>query len=139
MRLERVEVRRFRGLADVSVDLDGVTYLVGRNGAGKSTLLTALAVFFKQASIGGPDDFTLRDSSAPIEISLTFGELGLEAIREFGRYVRDERLRVTKRITWDGGRASEAYHGTSLAFPAFRSIRALGVIPGHVVDQDGHR
>lgn len=126
MRLERVEVRRFRGLADVSVDLDGVTYLVGRNGAGKSTLLTALAVFFKQANIGGPEDFTLRDSSAPIEISLTFGELGLEAIREFGRYVRDERLRVTKRITWDGGRASEAYHGTSLAFPAFRSIRALG-------------
>jgi energy-coupling factor transporter ATP-binding protein EcfA2 len=111
-------------LAEVGVDLDGVTYLVGRNGAGKSTLLSALAVFFKQLSIGGPDDFTLRDSSLPIEISLTFGDLGTEATGEFGRYVRDGHLTVTKRVACDGGRTLEAYHGTSLALPEFRPIRA---------------
>jgi len=124
--VERLEVRNFRALSDAAVDLGGVAYLVGRNGAGKSALLNALAVFFKQASVAGPEEFTLGDTTSAIEISVTFRDLGPAASNEFERYVRDARLRVTKRIAWENGKLTDSYHGTSLAFPGFRSIRMLG-------------
>ncbi len=121
--IERLEVRNFRALSEAAVDLGGVTYLVGRNGAGKSTLLNALAVFFKQASATGPEEFTLSDTTCAIEISVTFRDLGPAASIEFEKYVRDGRIGVTKRVAWENGRPVESYHGTSLAFQGFRSIR----------------
>ncbi|MGO9180492.1 MAG: ATP-dependent nuclease [Candidatus Limnocylindrales bacterium] len=123
MIVERIEVSNFRTLAAASLDLGGLTYLVGRNGAGKSTFLTALAVFFKQIPIGGPDDFTGRNAAGAIEISLTFGGLGPLAVAEFRRYVRDDQLRVTKRIEFEDGKLTESYHGLCHAFPGFRAVR----------------
>jgi energy-coupling factor transporter ATP-binding protein EcfA2 len=123
--IQRLEVRNFRALSAAAVDLGGVNYLVGRNGAGKSTLLNALAVFFKQASATGPEEFTLGNTVSPIEISVTFRDLGPTASNEFERYVREGRLRVTKRVAWENGRLTDSYHGTSLAFRGFRSTRML--------------
>ncbi len=125
MIIERLEVRNFRALSEVAVDLEGVNYLVGRNGAGKSTLLNALAVFFKQASATGPEEFTLGDTTSEIEISVTFRDLGPTASTEFARYMRGGILRVTKRIAWENGRLTDSYHGASLAFRGFRPVRVL--------------
>lgn len=125
MIIERLEVRNFRALSEAAVDLGGVTYLVGRNGAGKSTLLNALALFFKQASAAGPEEFTLGDTTSPIEITVVFRDLGPTASNEFARYLRGDVLRVTKRVAWENGRLSDSYHGTSLAFRGFTLIRTL--------------
>ena len=116
MIIERLEVRNFRALSEAAVDLHGVNYLVGRNGAGKSTLLNALAVFFKQASTTGPEEFTLGNTTSAIEISVIFRDLGPTASNEFARYVRSGMLRVTKRVAWENGRLADSYHGTSWRF-----------------------
>jgi putative ATP-dependent endonuclease of OLD family len=129
MRVDRVEVRNYRSLRDVQLELDGVTYLVGRNGAGKSTLLRAAAVFFQQAAVTSSADFSLGDQSAPIEISVTFSDLGPIATDEFARYLRGDRLRVTKRIAFEGGRLVESYHGSSLQFAGFKVVRAASCSP----------
>ncbi len=126
MIIESVIVRHYRAIEEATLDLDPLTYLVGRNGAGKSTFLNALGAFFNALPVAGEGDFYHRDTSTPIEIVVTFGELGLQAEAEFTRYVRQNRLVVTRRYEWDGSRvANGSYYGVTGQFPGFASIRSV--------------
>lgn len=49
-RLSSVRVEGFRAIEDVTLDLTGLTVLVGENGSGKSTLLEALELLSKAAT-----------------------------------------------------------------------------------------
>lgn len=124
MIVESIRVRRYRAIEDAELQLGRLTYLVGRNGAGKSTFLNALGAFFGAVAVKGEADFYLGDQQAPIEITLTFTDLTAAAASEFQNYVRDDRLVVTRKFEWDGSRISDAFHGSTLQFPAFRAIRA---------------
>jgi len=52
--LTRVRTRNYRSLADVTVDVGGITVLFGHNGSGKSTFLDALW-FLRECAIHGVD------------------------------------------------------------------------------------
>lgn len=52
--LTRVRTRNYRSLADVTVDVGGVTVLFGHNGSGKSTFLD-VAWFFRDCALNGVD------------------------------------------------------------------------------------
>lgn len=125
MIVESVTVRRFRAIEEATLQLGGVTYLVGRNGAGKSTFLNALGAFFGVVAVAGTDDFHRHTADQPIEIAMTFGQLGSSAEAEFEKYVRDGRLIVTRRFEWNGARVVDSFHGVASIFPGFAAIRAL--------------
>lgn len=125
MIIEEVTVRHYRAIEEAKLELGRLTYLVGRNGAGKSTFLSALGAFFGTTPVTGAADFYAYDTTRPIEIAVTFAELGPEAEIEFSKYVRDSRLGVTRRFGFDGSRVTDAFYGVAAQFPGFAEIRAF--------------
>ncbi|WP_370267414.1 AAA family ATPase [Nioella sp.] len=124
MKLERVAVRNFRSLKDVTVEIGDHTAFVGGNGSGKSSLLRAIEKFYSTAKTLDQDDFYGRDQAQPVEIELTFGALSAEAADAFASRVRNGKLTITR--VFDGSQSSGRYHGTVPQNPDFRAIRAAG-------------
>jgi energy-coupling factor transporter ATP-binding protein EcfA2 len=100
--------------------------MVGPNGAGKSTVLAALNVFFRSAATSQTsvtelqeEDFHARNTSTPIKITLTFEDLSPEAVADLAHYVRQDRLIVAARATWEPARriAPVVQLGIRLAIP----------------------
>lgn len=52
-RITRIHVKGFRSLADVTLDLDGLTVLIGDNGSGKSSLIEVFEVLRRMTTRGG--------------------------------------------------------------------------------------
>ncbi|MBS1852058.1 MAG: AAA family ATPase [Acidobacteria bacterium] len=136
MRIESVAVKNLRCIKDGVVNLDAYTCLVGPNGAGKSTLLHALNIFFRHVDDAStdvtsltPEDFHLHDTSKPIEITVTFTDLPKEAEEEFKEYVRQGKLIVSVKATFDAksNRAEVKQFGQRLGMAAFKPFfRAYG-------------
>ena len=108
MRVESVRIENFRSFEDATVPFNRYACLVGPNGAGKSTVLTALNVFFRETenlptdlSQPAQEDFHCKNTSVPIRITVTFGDLSEEAQEDFSDYVRQGRLVVTAVATFD--------------------------------------
>jgi len=129
MKLSRVRIRRLRSLEDVEVSFGDYTCLVGANGAGKSTVLCALNVFFRETENTGTDltrldreDFFLKDTSQPIEITVTFTDLSPEAQEDFKEYYRQGQLVVSAIATFneETGKADVKQFGQRLGFKSFK-------------------
>src|SRR5712691_3903496 len=85
MRLARVRVQNYRGLQDVTVDIDTETVLVGENNSGKTSFLEALRACLqrlrsRRSAAFDSYDFYLANETAtpsnapPIIITITFEE-----------------------------------------------------------------
>ena len=83
MRLESVQIKRFRSIEDVSLEQIGsFNVLIGKNNSGKSNILISIDSFFtclrggnlvtSDPPIGADIDFCGRQTRLPIEIQLTF-------------------------------------------------------------------
>jgi predicted ATP-dependent endonuclease of OLD family len=86
MKIISVRIRNFRSFVDVTVPLNDYTCLVGPNGSGKSTILCALNIFFRETENATTDlchldreDFHQKNTAAPVEIIMTFGDLSAAA------------------------------------------------------------
>ena len=117
MRLTTVEIRNFRCIKDLSVDLDETTVLIGENNSGKTAFLNAIRICLERLRGRGrgpfdeydyhlPDDESTPAQAAPIEIVLSFVETEAEPWSEevvqaladlFARDATDQR-RVTFRV-----------------------------------------
>lgn len=126
MIIERIEIRGFRALKAVQVDCDELVAIVGRNGQGKSSILYALDVFYDTNASVTLDDFHNRDGASPIEIRVTYSNLTDQERAEFGSFIQNDRLMVTKRIETDGQRIIQRYFGAALQIPEFAEFRRLG-------------
>jgi len=122
MQLKRASIRNYRSLKDVTIDFGSHTALIGTNGAGKSSILKALAQFYSTSGRLDRDDYFGRDQSLPVEIELTFGDLGEEERTMFESRVRDGELVVTR--VFDGSPSSGRYYGSVLQNRDFREIRS---------------
>ena len=129
MRIESVRIKNFRTFYDETVPFDSYTPLVGPNGAGKSTVLNALNVFFRQYTDSktdlsrlSVDDFHHRDTTCPIEITVTFSDLSKSAVESLSDYVRQGKLIVTAKAKYDEGteRAEVRQYGNRLGMEEFR-------------------
>ena len=128
MRIECVKIENFRVFNDVTVKMNPYTCFVGPNGAGKSTVINALNVFFREpTSAKGiqaltEEDFHNKDTSKPIRITVTFGELSTEAEQDFKHYVRSSQLIVTAEATWNAAiqQAEVCQYGRRLGMAAFK-------------------
>jgi len=125
MLIEKVEVKNFRSIAEECLDCDHLTTLVGRNGAGKSAFLQAIDVFYDPGASVTEEDYYDRDVGNPIEIRITYTRLRGDELEEFRPYVRDNKLMVTKRITFENGRALPRYYAVAMEIPKFAEIRRM--------------
>ena len=118
MRLTTVKICNFRCIADLTVDLDETTVLIGENNSGKTAFLEAIRICLERLRGRGrgpfteydyhlPDDETTPTDAAPIEIELSFVETEAEPWNEevvqvlADLLVRDanDQRRVTLRVT----------------------------------------
>ncbi len=125
MLIKTVEVKNFRAIRDEVLQCDDLTALVGRNGGGKSSFLYAIDIFYNVSAPISQEDFWDHDVNVPIEIRVTFGDLRTDEKEEFGHYIKDEKLIVSKKISFENGKLSQRYYGAALQIPEFAAIRAM--------------
>lgn len=121
MQLVHARVKNFRSLRDVSVAFGAHTALIGGNGAGKSSILKAIERFYSTKGLE-PDDYFGRDTSIPVEIELTFGNLSELEVATFNNRVRDGQLTVTR--VFDSTSSSGRYFGSVPQNPDFVPVRS---------------
>jgi putative ATP-dependent endonuclease of the OLD family len=136
MKIESVRIKNLRSFADVIVPFNDFTCLVGPNGSGKSTILCALNVFFRETEHASTDlsqldreDFHQKNTTEPIEITVTFGNLTAEAQEDFSDYYRQGKLIVSAVATFNeaAGKAEVKQYGQRLVMPDFKQFfRAVG-------------
>jgi putative ATP-dependent endonuclease of OLD family len=122
MQLQHVRVKHFRSLRDVSVSLGAHTAMIGGNGAGKSSILKAIDKFYSTAKSLDQDDYFGRDTTVPVEIELTFGDLTPQETEAFQSRVRNGQLTVTR--IFDNSPSNGRYFGSVPQNPDFVPIRA---------------
>jgi predicted ATP-dependent endonuclease of OLD family len=123
--IESVEVKNFRCIREEKLICDKITALLGRNGCGKSSFLHALDVFYNVSATITKEDFFNRETKEPIEIRVTYRDLRDEEKKEFGSFVRDEKLIVLKRISMEDERITQRYFGATMQIPQFYQIRSI--------------
>lgn len=129
MRLASVRIQNFRSFKDETINLDAYTCLVGPNGSGKSNVLRALNLFFRDIQSPGlnptaltEEDFHDRNTQEPIEITITFTDLGEDAKQDFMHYYRQGRLIVSAiaKFNPDTATAQVEQHAQRLGMEEFR-------------------
>jgi energy-coupling factor transporter ATP-binding protein EcfA2 len=129
MRIESVSIKNLRCFKEGVVNLDPYTCLVGPNGSGKSTILYALNIFFRQiedsptdVTMLTRDDFHLQNTTEPVEITVTFSDLSKEAEEDFKGYVRQGKLIVSAKASFDanGNAAVVKQYGQRLGMEEFK-------------------
>ena len=89
MRLTQVRIQNFRGIEDLTVDLDETTVLIGENNTGKTAFLQAIRLCLQRLSSRGKGPFSEYDyhltsdrsapaAAEPIQINLVFAESASE-------------------------------------------------------------
>ena len=126
MFISEVRVKNFRSIMDETLPCDSLTALVGRNGSGKSSFLTALELFYDPSAKITAEDFYAEDTTAEIEIAVTFTGLEPDAKDLFSTYMHDEVLTVVRVFSENQGRKSGAYFGTRSQNPDFLHVRNAG-------------
>jgi hypothetical protein len=131
MKIESISVKNLRSIKEAIVRFDDYTCLVGPNGAGKSTVLFALNIFFREIENAPTDtsslssrDFYCGDVSAPMEVTVTFADIGPEATEDFKAYVRQGKLVISAVATFNQstGRAEVLQYGQRLGMSRFQEF-----------------
>ncbi len=127
MKIKEISIKNFRGIEDLTLQLNDFTVLIGKNGVGKSSILHALNFFKKQKYSLKIEDYYRRDLSRKIEVSLTFIELSEEEKEEFKAYIQGEELKVIKIAEGDEvdniPSISQSLHGIKLSHERFEIVR----------------
>jgi putative ATP-dependent endonuclease of OLD family len=134
MIIKSIRIENFRSFADETISIARYSAFVGANGAGKSTILCALNIFFREdgnattdTTVLDAEDFHLRDTSKPIRITITFGDLDEAAKSDFADYVRHDELVISAVADFDPniGKAPVLQYGQRRVIPAFAEFFVL--------------
>jgi len=122
--IKNIEVKNFRSIKEAYLECDDLTVLIGGNGAGKSSFLYAIKNFYDIIAPITDEDFFNRDINDTIEIRVTYGNLRDDEKEEFKSYIKDNKLIVTKRISYINGKTEQKYYAAPPQIPQFAKIRA---------------
>ena len=129
MKVSSLRIQNFRSFKDQTINFDDYTCFVGANGSGKSTILTALNLFFRETADSKTDllklskeDFHNGNVSEPVQITVTFADLSVEAQEDFKAYFRHGKLAISAVANWDADSecAAVVQHGERLGIAAFK-------------------
>ena len=126
MRLKSVDIKNFRLIEELHLDLERQTAILGGNGCGKSTVLRAIERFFGPQTTMTADDFFANDLTRDVEIGLTFRDFSEAELALFSSRIHSEQMSVTRVFEATGTRTSGKYYGAVLKHQAFNGIRAIG-------------
>lgn len=142
MKIKSIRIQNFRSFEDETIELSPYTSFVGANGAGKSTVLVALNVFFREFEYSATEvrnlsieDFHNKDTSKPVEITVTFNGLNDSAKEDFKHYFRQGELVLTARcvLTPENGVAVVKHFGQRNIVKAFAPF-FVAIDEGKTVD-----
>lgn len=128
MKISTFLIKNFRSYNEELIHFDKYNSLVGPNGSGKSSVLAALNVFFGEASKSSidyseleADDFHKKDTSVPIELTITFDELTDEEKEDLKDYYRQGKLIITAKAIFNQAtqKAPVIQYGSRLGMSAF--------------------
>jgi putative ATP-dependent endonuclease of OLD family len=124
MLVKTVTVKNFRCAKDGVLNCEKLTALVGANGSGKSTFLRALQLFYDTNPRIDQRDWYNEDQSEPLEISITFSDLGSAEKQKFASYLTGNELTVERVFSGLENKVQNKYYGARLGIPEFKSVRA---------------
>jgi len=104
MKIQKIEIKKYRSLHKLTVYPEDILALVGRNNSGKSNLIKALELFFEgSVRLINDECFYNHKTEDPIEISITFGQLSDWERKQFESWIMDEdKLVVGRQIVCTG-------------------------------------
>ena len=137
MRIKSIRVENFRSVRSATLELDGLTALVGANGAGKSTFLRALLAFQGKEKPSA-EDFYNRHTAEDIAIAVTFTGLSGAAKKKFARYLHGGDLEVTRvyKHSSNSGAVESSLHGRAPRNGDFDAVRAAASAGDTVAEYD---
>lgn len=125
MIIKKLHIENYRSLRKIDVECDPLTALLGLNNTGKSSLLHALAFFFDPGARVSAPDFYGYEEDVEIAVRVTFAALTYEEKQDFGGFLQDGDLTVTKRVDSLRSGSTARYFGTSLQIPRFGDVRNI--------------
>ena len=131
MRLCRIQIKNFRAIGDLTVEVGQHTVLLGPNGVGKSCIIKAVDKFFSKSPTVTTEDFHDKNVGDPIEITLTFSDFTEEESDKFqGRIFSNEMVVTRLLVAGAAPRENGKYYGQAPRHPAFQQVRSIqGAIP----------
>lgn len=104
MKLSKLEIKNFRSIGHVTLDIGDLTSVIGENNAGKSSILRAIELFYEESIRPVTEEcFFFKDHSKPIEIALTFDSLTDEEQNQkyIKHWICNGSVRIKKEIVCD--------------------------------------
>ena len=99
MKIQKIEIKNYCSLRNLTVYPEDILALVGRNNSGKSNLIKALELFFKAATrLVNDECFYNHKTEAPIEILITFEQLSDWEKKEFKAWMDENKLVVGREV-----------------------------------------
>jgi len=84
MKLQRFTIRNFKGIKELSIDVENISIIIGPNNCSKSTILQALNQFGDKSQKLDAHLYHKHDTSEPISFHATFTDLTEEEIEMHG-------------------------------------------------------
>jgi len=104
MKLNKIEIKKYRTIKNLSLSLADLLILIGENNCGKSNILRAIELFY-QDSVRGIDDecYYFKDCGTPISIALTYDRIedAEKEQRVLKNWIYNEEIKVKKIIQQD--------------------------------------
>ena len=98
MKIQKIEIKNYRSLRDVTIYPKDILALVGRNNSGKSNVLKALQLFFEGSITHVNNECFYNHNDEPIEIFITFEQLSEWEIEKFNSWMDENKLILGRKI-----------------------------------------
>lgn len=74
MKLSKLTIRNFKGIKEISIDIENISVIIGPNNCGKSTILQALKLFGSAQKLD-KKYYYKHDTSIPVSFHATFSDI----------------------------------------------------------------
>jgi len=119
MKIQKIVIRNYRSLHNLTIYPKDILSLVGRNNSGKSNLINAVELFF-EASIRLVDNECFYNYKheepikEPIELFITFGQLSDWEREQFGPWMCEDKLIVGREVVCTGAEPPYAINNLAI-------------------------
>ena len=103
MKIQKIEIRNYRSLHNLTIYPKDILALVGRNNSGKSNVIKALELFFEGTTrLINDECFYNHKTEEPIEIFITFEQLSYWEREQFKPWMDGDKLVVGREVVCTG-------------------------------------